>query len=84
MKDVKKKIELIEDKLLEFEGEVSVLPMYVSKDKLKPATEIIVCSAISSSDDYVDGMPKRLILRRRLINGKEYSAVYLHEESCIL
>lgn len=77
MKDGKKKKKInVEDKLLEFEGEVPVLPMYISKDELKPATEVIVCSAISGGADYVDGMPKELTLVRKFLNGRQYTAQY--------
>lgn len=74
MKD-EKKID-VEDKLLEFDGETSVLPMYISKSGLGPATEVIVCSAISGGAKYKDGMPKELTLVRKLLNGKEYTAQY--------
>lgn len=69
------------DKLIEFENKCSVLPERISKTGSpdEPLTEIIICTAISGGADYMNEMPKRLILRRKLANGKEYVAVYLQE-----
>lgn len=65
------------DELLEFEGKTSVLPMYASKSELEPATEVIVCSAVSGRAHYVNNMPKSLTLTRRLLSGEEYNARYV-------
>ena len=77
----KKKLKL-RDKLLEFEKECSVLPERISKTGKpeEPLTEIIICTAISGGTDYVNEMPRTLILRRKLANRKEYSAVYMTQE----
>ena len=71
-----RKNEVEKDGLLEFEGKTSVLPMFISKGELKPATEVIVCSAISGGAKYMGNMPKELTLVRKLLGGKEYTARY--------
>lgn len=69
------------ESLIEFERSSSVLPMHISKtgNPNEPLTEIIICTAISGGNDYVDEMPRRLILHRKLANEKEHVAVYLQE-----
>ena len=66
------------DKLQEFGENVSILPLEVSKTGIpdESLTEIIVCSCVSGGADYVDEMPRRLTLLRRLVNGKEFKGEY--------
>ena len=56
----------------------SVLPMRISKtgDPNESLIETIICTAISGGADYVDEMPRKLTLLRKLANGKEYTAEY--------
>ena len=65
------------DDLLEFVSEVSILPMCVSESETEPATEVIVCSAISGGNDYVNDMPRELTITRKFLNGEEYKARYV-------
>ena len=76
------KQEIQEDSLIEFEKDASVLPKRISKtgNPDEPLTEIIICTAISGGADYVNKMPRTLILHRKLANEKEYSAVYISQE----
>ena len=67
----------IQDELLEFAGEASVLPMYMSESETDPTTEVIVCTEISGGANFVDGMPKELTLVRKVLNGKEHKARYV-------
>ena len=69
----------VEDKLLEFEGNASILPMYISPNELEPATEVIVCSAISGGADYENEMPRELTIIRKLLDGREYTAAYIQK-----
>ena len=69
------------DSLTEFEKKSSVLPERISKTGSpdEPLTEIVICTSISGGADYVNEMPRRLTLHRKLANGKEHAAVYLQE-----
>ena len=70
----------MEDKLIEFEKDVSILPMHIGS-KNEKLSEIIICTSISGGADFIDEMPKRLTLLRKLANGQKYKAEYtLHEE----
>lgn len=67
----------IQDELLEFAEDASVLPMYMSESDTDPTTEVIVCTEISGGANFVDGMPKELTLVRKVLNGEEHKAGYV-------
>ena len=68
----------MKDKLIEFEKDASVLPMYISKtgNPNEPLTEILICTSISGGADFADEMPKRLTLLRKHANSQEHKAEY--------
>ena len=74
----KEKID-VKDKLLEFEGEASILPLYISPNELEPATEVIVCSVISGGANYENEMPRELTLIRKMLDGREHTANYIQK-----
>jgi hypothetical protein len=70
----KKRNEIKED-LLEFEKDTSVLPLLIGNPN-EPPSEIITCTSISGVPSFVDNMPIRLTLVRKLASGECYTAFY--------
>lgn len=60
-------------------SQAGVLPMVLTQsgDPGEPIEEAIICSHISGGYFYIDNMPVRLTLIRRLKDGTEYTASYV-------
>lgn len=64
---------------LEYFVESGILPQRISPTGAddEPLSEAIICDSISGSAQYVDNMPRRLSLVRRLADGTEFRADYV-------
>ena len=75
MRKKRKEMYELKEDLLEFEKDASVLPLLTGNPNAPPS-EIITCTSISGVPSFVDNMPIRLTLVRKLASGECYTAFY--------